>query len=561
MKLEAETITTGVLVIGGGLAGCMAAIRASELARPENVLVVEKGNVQRSGNAATGVDHTWSYMPEFHGPLGFTLEHLVEDHMARLGPLQDQDVIYTIATTIADRIKSMESWGFPFKTNGSYDFVQKIHRVPTFLHWAGRDQKVLFNNELSRRKIKVINRVMITDLIKEDGRVTGAIGIGIREPRLFLFRARAVVLTAGGISRVFCGPTSMDFNRGRYPYAPGDSIALGYRAGAELTGLEFIYTHSGPKNFCKPGRGSWIGVVEDAAGEPLREVRAVSDPKKIDLSVESPMDMANAYHQGRAPIFINCTGNSKEDLEYTKWGLSNEGNTVLLQHMKDTGIDPAVDRVEFTFYEPEVRGGLVVNAKGETSLSGLFSAGDTMGNIKRGVSPAAFAIGWIAGENAAKYADLYEQNNPEEFKYFAEDRRRFFQQILNREDGAAWNEASAASQDIMSFYAGEIRYESLLNMGLARLRKVRESALKTLKAENLHDLMRCLEALNLIDVSEAIILSARERKESRLTKWETFARIDYTKENPDMNRFLILRSDGGRPSFSWREPKRRETSK
>ena len=120
MELEKRIIQTDVLVVGGGLAGCMAAIRASELVGGENVLVIEKGNVRRSGNAATGIDHTWSYMPEVHDPQGFTPELLVEDHINKLGPLQDQDLIHTIASTISDRIKEMERWGFPFKTEGKY---------------------------------------------------------------------------------------------------------------------------------------------------------------------------------------------------------------------------------------------------------------------------------------------------------------------------------------------------------------------------------------------------------------------------------------------------------
>ena len=85
MKLGQETIKVDVLIIGGGLAGCMAAIGASEMVGGENVLVAEKANIQRSGNAATGIDHTWSYMPEFHEPMGFTTEQLVEDHLKALG--------------------------------------------------------------------------------------------------------------------------------------------------------------------------------------------------------------------------------------------------------------------------------------------------------------------------------------------------------------------------------------------------------------------------------------------------------------------------------------------
>ena len=555
MKLEQEIVKTDVLIIGGGLAGCMAAIRAGELVGAENILVVEKGNVRRSGNAATGVDHTWSYMPEVHEPMGYTIEQLVEDHVTRLGSLQDQDLIYTIASTIAERIKEMESWGFPFKTKGEYDYVKKVHRVPTFLHWAGRDQKVLFAKELSKRGIKVINRVMITELVREDGRVVGAIGVGIREPKFFIFCAKAVVLTTGGISRVFPAPTSWEFNRQRYPYGPGDGVAMAYRAGAEVTGLEFLYRHSGPKNFCKPGRGTWIGVIEDAKGEPLGEVKAVADPKKIDLSVESPADMIRAHREGRAPIFMDCTGISEEDLAYMEWGLSNEGNVVLLQHMKEMGIDPRKDRVEFTFYEPEVRGGLVINTRGETNVSRLFAAGDTVGNIKRGVSPGAFAIGWIAAESAAGHTTGQEFSDMKAASSSIEAKRSLYQEILEREEGATWKEASAASQDVMDYYAGEIRYETLLQAGLEHLRKVRERALGTLMAKNPHELMRCLEALNLMDVGEAIILCALERKESRLTRWETFVRVDYPEENEAMNKLLVLKLENGRPVFHLREPR------
>ncbi|MEI9475766.1 MAG: FAD-dependent oxidoreductase, partial [Deltaproteobacteria bacterium] len=320
MMLEQEQIKTDVLVIGGGLAGCMAAIRASEIIGSENVLVVEKSNVRRSGNAATGVDHTWSYMPEIHGPMGFTIEQLVEDHVSAMGQFQDADLIYTVASTIVDRIRDMERWGFPVRTGGEYDYVQKIHRVPTFLHWAGRDQKVLFMRELYRRDIKILNRVMVTGLVKEEGRVVGAIGVGAKEARFFVFCAKAVIVTTGTTARLFPGPTSWEFNRGTNPYGTGEGLAMAFRAGAEVTGLEFLYGHTGPKNFAKKGRGTWIGVAEDARGEPIGKVRQVADPKKIDLSVESPGDMIRAYRDGRAPVLMNCSGVSDEEFSYMRWG-------------------------------------------------------------------------------------------------------------------------------------------------------------------------------------------------------------------------------------------------
>ncbi len=245
MKLSQETIKTDVLIIGGGLAGCMAAIRASEIVGGENVLIAEKAHIRRSGNAATGVDHTWSYMPEFHQPMGFTLEQMVEDHVTAMGELQDQNILYTIASTISHRIKDMEKWGFPVKTNGEWNYVKKIHRVPTFLHWAGRDQKKMFAKQVSRRGVKVLNRVDISDLLQSDGEIVGAVGFGIREPSFYTILAKSTVITTGGIARLFPSPSSWEFNRATHPHCTGDGVAMAYRAGAEVAGLEFLYRHTG----------------------------------------------------------------------------------------------------------------------------------------------------------------------------------------------------------------------------------------------------------------------------------------------------------------------------
>lgn len=553
--LEQHWIESDVLVIGAGLAGCMAAIKASELIGAQNVLVVEKSNVRRSGNAATGIDHTWSYMPEIHGPMGYTIEQLVEDHVKAMGWLQDQDLIYTVASTIAERIKDLEQWGFPLKTGGKYNYVQKIHRFPTFLHWAGRDQKVLFAKELAKRGLNVLNRIMVTELIIVDGRVIGALGVSGREAKTFIFLAKAVIVTTGGIARLFPGPTSWEFNRGTNPYCTGDGIAMAYRVGTEVTGLEFRYRHTGPKNFAKKGRGTWIGITEDAQGKPIGQVRQVADPKKIDIMVESPGDMIRIYREGKAPILMNCAGISEEDYTYMKWGLMNEGNILLLHQMEEMGIDPRKTRIEFTFYEPELKGGLVINTKAETNVSGLYAAGDAVGNIKRGVSPGAYSLGWIAGESAAKFAKQQSRINIKEASSFIDQKRSFYSKLIQRGTGASWKEALAAVQDIMDYYAGEILSETLLKAGLEQLHKIREMSIETLNAKNPHELIRCLEIFNLIDIGEASILSALERKESRSGMREVFIRVDYPKTNEEMNKLLILKMKEGKPVFTWREPR------
>ncbi|MDP2646003.1 MAG: FAD-binding protein [Desulfobacterales bacterium] len=555
MRLARKNLSCDVLVVGGGLAGCMAAIRAGEISKPGGVLVVEKAHVRRSGNAATGIDHTWSFMPEVHQPLGYTVEQLVADHLAAMGLLQDPDIIHTVACHSQDRLKDLERWGFPVKTDGQWNYVKKIHRAPTFLHWAGRDQKVLFFEQLQKRRIRVLNRVMLTDLILQNGQVTGAIGVGAREPVCYVIAAKSVVLTTGGIGRLYPGPTSWEFNRASYPHNTGDGVAMALRVGAELVGMEYLWRHTGPKNFAKKGRGSWIGIPQDAAGKPIGKVREGIDRKKINVAVESGGDMIRAYRQGRGPVLMNCAETPDQDMDYMRWALENEGNVALLEYLKERHVDPKKYLIEFSVYEPEIRAGLNVDTRAATNIPGLFAAGDAIGNIKRGVSPAAFVMGWIAGESAAHHATVAGKPDLKSAAPFIKEKQRQFQRFLSRPSGASWKEAMAAVQDTMAWYGGLVRYDTLLRAGLHHLARVRAEALGCLKAQNLHELVHCVAALNLMDVGASSMHSSLARKETRMTLREDFKRVDYPEENPEMARLLVMKMKDGNPVFRWRDPR------
>lgn len=546
-------LRTDVLVIGGGLAGCSAAIRARELGA--SVLLVDKSHVRRSGNAASGVDHTWCYLPEVHDPQGFTPRLLVEDHIAKLGPMQDQDMILTIAEHIGDRIKELETWGFPFKTNGVYRFVKKIHRVPSFMHWAGRDQKVLFEKKAAEVGVDILNRVMIVDVLKDHGRVVGAWGIGLREPVIYLISARNVVVATGGISRIFPGLTCLDYNRQRTPYGTGDGIAMGIRAGAEVVRMEFFTRWAGLHHFCKAGRGTWIGVVEDASGTALSGRKASSTRTQIDSAVESYGDIIRARKEGRGPMYMSCLNTSKEDFDYMCWALSNEGNQVLLQQFRECGLDPRRTRIEFFAYEPEITGGYAPDTRGETNVPGLLAAGgEVIGSMKRSVSPGSYVFGKLVGEHAARTAgdgDFVDLSMFRDLMEFQEDR---LSRMRQRSQGAHWREASGACQDIMQHYCCEEKYETLLDAGLEQLERVRRRAEITLSAASQHELGRCLEAFNLMDIAEAALRTSKERRETRLDRYDPFLRTDYDTENPDMAKFLLYSMVEGRPHFRWRAP-------
>lgn len=542
-----------VLVIGGGLAGCSAAIRARELGA--SVLLVDKAHVRRSGNATSGVDHTWCYLPEFHDALGFTPRLLVEDHMTKLGRMQDQDMILTIAENIGDRIKELETWGFPFKTDGKYRFVKKIHRVPSFMHWAGRDQKVLFEKKTRECGTDILNRVMIVDLLKENGRVVGAWGVGLREPVLYRIASKALIIATGGISRIFPGATCLDYNRQRHPFGTGDGIAMGIRAGAEMVRMEFFTRWAGLHHFCKAGRGTWIGVVEDASGAPLSGTKATSSRTQIDSAVESYGDIIRAYQEGRGPMHMSCLKTSREDFDYMCWALSNEGNQVLLQQFRECGLDPRKTRIEYSAYEPEITGGYAPTVRGETNIPGLFAAGgEVVGSMKRSVSPGSYVFGKLVGEHAAHAAKSEEHADMARFDDLIELQKDRLTGMRRRTQGASWQEASGACQDIMAYYCCEHKYEALLDAGLEQLDRVRRRAEFTLGAANQHELGRCLEAFNLMDIAEAALRTSKERKETRTDRYDPFIRVDYTVENPEMSKFLLYSSVDGTPNFRWRAP-------
>jgi succinate dehydrogenase/fumarate reductase flavoprotein subunit len=228
------------------------------------------------------------------------------------------------------------------------------------------------------------------------------------------------------------------------------------------------------------------------------------------------------------------------------WGLSNEGNTALINHLKEENIDVRKHHVEFMTYELSTRGGIYYNEKAETSLKGLYAAGD---EYFGGMSGAA-VMGWFAGDNAAGYAKKSKSIAIDSAAPQIEEKKKLLDAMRQREIGATWQEVNIALAQIMFDYAGSVRSESLLEAGLTYLQRLKEKAYKEIMAKNQHELMHCLEVLNSLDVAEAIFISALERKETR----DDVVRSDYPFMNPQYhNKMLICKRVGDKPLTEWRD--------
>ncbi len=545
--MREKIVKADVLCIGGGVAGLMAAIKARELGA--KVILAEKGNTLRSGSGATGCDHFRAYIPDFHGP---DMEPVVEEVAhSQVGWTRPRAFVRTWMRKSFDIVKLWDSWGIPMKYNGKWEFAG--HAFPgspmTTLKFSGQNQKPILTREAVKRGVEIVNRVMVFDLLR-DNRIVGAIGVDTRENRVLLFQAKSVVLTTGACVRLYPGPTpGWMFNRADSPHTTGDGRAMAYRAGAELVNIEIPMRWAGPKYYARCGKATWVGVLKDGQNKAVGPFVKKPDRRYGDPIADTYKSLfEDCVRSGRGPVYMDCRGISKADYEYMMYWMVHEGNTGILNHLKEEGIDLRKHPVEFMTYEMTTRGGISYNEKGETSVKGLYAAGD---EYFGGVSGAA-TFGWIAGESAALHAKEAEAPQVEKVRTEIERKKEAVEKIRSRKTGVSWQEANIALQQVMYDYAGSLRYDTMLKAGHRHLLRLKRKAHEALMARNQHELMHGLEVLNLLDVGELMLLAVLERKETR----EKFSRLDYPFTNPMLNaKVLICKKRDGRPIFEWREAK------
>jgi succinate dehydrogenase/fumarate reductase flavoprotein subunit len=248
---------------------------------------------------------------------------------------------------------------------------------------------------------------------------------------------------------------------------------------------------------------------------------------------------------GEGPIYMDCRGISNEDLEYMMHWLKHEGNEALINHLNEEGIDLRCNPVEFMTHEMFSLGAIRSNAKTETSVKGLYAAGDeTLGGIS-----AAATFGWIAGENAAEYAKRAESFNSEKENTKIHEKKRLLDEIRSRRVGPDWREANIALQQVMNDYAGSVRSESLLGAGLSHIRRLKKKVGTAVTAKNQHELVRVLEIINLLDLAELVLVAANERKETRGLHFRT----DYPFTDPLLDKLLVVRRENEKAVTKWIE--------
>ena len=579
MKFNVITIETDVLIIGGGLGGCMAAIKASE--HGVNVAIVEKTNTTHSGSAGNGIDHIWGYCSLVHEMMGWTIGDMAEDHMQAYN-LVDKDLFYLVASTMYDRVLDLEKFGLKFryedsKIPGKFRIVSQFHSVPTSFNFDGRDIKKRLTEETIKRGVNIINRVMTTDLLSTEGQISGALGVGTRTGDIYNFKAKAIILATGRSNRLGRHETGIDFEWRAPGSLSGDGKSLALKAGLELINMEFLtpstirvrnyHQTGGPAG----GVATWYPAsdVIDSKGKIVyfrdyfydwgkyfkEKIDAAKSRQKWlkEIPLHRPALTKEEYIIG-GPLYGGCSADAtKSEIEYIRWSNSNEGKCYRFAtyHLdQEMNFNWAKDRIELG---PTLRelsspsaNGVVVDKDLETKLKGLFAVGDEVGGLPWSAAPGAVTMGWHAGDMAAKHARKQANFLPASGEKL-ESLKEICSNLLNSKEGFYWKEVELTAQNILDINCGDVRTEAMLKRGIELIQELRTAPMR---AENAHELVRSLEVKSIIDNCEMIMRASLERRESR-NRPVRFQRADFP-EQDDKNyfAFLPLRLENGEFKFS-----------
>ena len=554
VKVRDEIVKTDYLIIGGGVAGLQSAITAA--AKGVDVLIAEKADTRRSGSGCGGNDHFMCYIPECHGD---NLERVLSEIGEGMegGPWQDPAMLRKMMLRTQSIVERWESYGINMKPTGEYHF--EGHTMPNrqcyHLKYDGHNQKMCLTREAKKNGAKIMNKLFINDiLINDEGRAVGAIGFVLAddEPEVVVIQAKAVLVATAQAMRMYpnVNPAYI-FNTHSCPAAAGGA-AIAYRAGAALVNIDVPYRHAGVKGFARSGKATWFGVISDINGDSISPFTTKPDRKRGDALMDINPGVCTArLESATGPTYMNCTGYTEEDHVYQHQQFKCEGIDSITDYLQQRDIDLHKSMIEFGTYDYSLaQRGIDIGLDASTNVNGIYAAGICCGNVRGNITSAS-VWGDVAAESVADYVktvDEYDVSNHP----LIQKRIDFYNQLMNRPQGADWLEANSTLQVIMNDYVGlKLRSEDMMRAGIKYLDDLKRYAENEIGCQDAHQLMRTMELFDLIDLAKAVAITSRNRKESR----GGHKRVDYNYSNPLLNNsFQTIHLDcNGKVVLEWRE--------
>ncbi len=553
-----------ILIIGGGMAGCGAAYEARYWGRNLKIVLVEKADIERSGAVAMGLSAINCYMGMRWNEN--TPEDFVRYVRNDLMGLVREDLVFDIARHVDSTVHMFEEWGLPIIYDEQTGRYKREGRWQILIH--GESYKPIVAEAAQKSASEVYNRIMVTHLltdVEHPNRIAGAAGFSVRDGTFYVFRANAVIVTAGGATHVF-RPRSVGEGAGRTWYAPwstGSAYGLLIQAGAEMTQMENKLVVTRFKDGYGPV-GAWFlalkAVATNAYGEDYElkykeEQRALYgnyvDTKPFPTCLRNDA-MLREIWAGRQPIYIHTERvldtREKEELGHEDFLDMTMSQTIV---WASQNIDPKKRPSELQTSEPYIMGSHATCsgawASGPSDLSpkdyfwgynrmttveGLFGAGDTIGGSAHKFSSGSFTEGRLAAKAAVNYVADHKEKPKVAENAVAQLGQEIFRPLENYALGKNLTVKSTVSpvylyadqavirlEKIMDEYVGGwgtmyTTNEILLNRGLELLTMLKED-LNQLGAEDLHQLQRAWELHHRALTAEAVLRHTLFRKETR----------------------------------------------
>lgn len=515
-----------IVVIGGGTAGPMAAIKAKEQNRELRVLLVDKANVKRSGAISMGMDGlNNAIIPGHSTPEQYTKEITIAND-----GIVNQAAVYAYATHSFETIEQLDRWGVKFEKDETGDYaVKKVHHMGAYVlpMPEGHDIKKVLYRQLKRARVSITNRLVCTRLLTdEEGAVNGVMGFDCRTADFHVIKAKAVILACGAAGRL--GLPSSGYLMGTYenPTNAGDGYAMAYHAGAELANLEcfqinpLIKDYNGPA--CAYVTGPLGGYTANNKGERFIECDYWSGQMMWEFHQE--------LESGNGPVFLKLDHLAEETIQNIEEILHSNERPSRGQFHANRGTDYRTQMVEMHiseigFCSGHSASGVWVNERAETSVKGLYSAGD-MAAVPHNYMLGAFTYGWFAGHNAAEFV-AGREFTALDAEQIAKEKARVYAP-LDREHGLPPAQVEYKLRRFVNDYLQPPKVTKKMQIGLQRFSDI-ERDLEQMKANNAHELMRAMETSVIRDCAEMAARASLFRAESR---WGLYHyRVDHPQRN------------------------------
>ena len=548
MQIENKKILhTDILIIGGGTAGCYAALTIREQS-DYSIVIAEKANIKRSGCLAAGVNAINAYIVDGRKP-----EDYVEYAKKDADGIVREDLLMTMSEGLNRVTHKMENLGLVILKDENGNYVARGNRN---IKINGENMKPLLAKAVEELEdVTILNRINITDYIVEENEIKGAFGFSIEEGTAYEIRAKKVLCATGGAAGLY-RPNNPGFSRHKMWYPPfntGAGYAMGIRAGAEMTTFEMRFIALRCKDTIAPTGtiAQGVGAKQvNAKGEVYEDKYGLTTSERVYGTVMENLE-------GRGPCYLRTEGITQEQDESLKKAYLNMAPSQTLKWL-ESGKNPSEQNVEIEGTEPYIVGGHTasgywVDTDRETTIHGLFATGDVAGGC-----PQKYVTGaMVEGEIAAKkiVSQLNEERDKEKASDESAEKKALdakiteYNRYLSNEGGMYETEAlEEAMQKVMDEYAGGISThyqfnEKQLALAKEKIEKIEKLA-ENVNAGDMHELMFVYELKERLTVCKSVIAHLFARKE---TRWHSFdENLDYPKKSGDWLKYVNSKMEDGK---------------